>query len=116
MEKGYEAYDLCIDDGQQVYQIVDQYDGWARVQAGTTVVMRIIAHQQVMSGELQLCPRPGCKAWNSGNPGCPSIDWYDYSNVIYTLCFVLNYLTAINVMQGFKYLGWVATLHPYHCL
>ena len=60
MEQG--RYDLCIDQGAQVFPIDGQRD-WSRVEPGTRVVMRAILFQQRPIGTRRhQCPR--CKTWN----------------------------------------------------
>ncbi|KAG1867996.1 hypothetical protein C8R48DRAFT_126343 [Suillus tomentosus] len=45
MEQG--QYDLCIDDDKQVIQLTSH--GWPRIEAGTTIVMRVILEQEIGS-------------------------------------------------------------------
>lgn len=76
MKKGPDAYDLCIDDGRQAVQLTSQQDRWQRIEAGTTVVMRIIHYQSepILYVDKYKCPKPGCNTWNKGTGGS-SIDW-----------------------------------------
>ena len=66
MEEGW--YDLCIDEGTQVIQLTSEFDGWSRMEAGTTIVMRVVIEQQTtpFEGRYQChC----CGTWNDFDLG-----------------------------------------------
>ncbi|KAG2127125.1 hypothetical protein DEU56DRAFT_821298 [Suillus clintonianus] len=60
MESG--KYDLCIDEGPRVTQLTSHQ--WSRLEAGTTIVMRVIIEQQ-MSSSSQVSYECPCGAMNT---------------------------------------------------
>ncbi|KAI6018730.1 hypothetical protein BKA83DRAFT_1685895 [Pisolithus microcarpus] len=55
-------YDFVLDDGMMVTELTSGSDLWARVQAGTKIVMRVITEEVVTSfSERYQCP---CGTWN----------------------------------------------------
>lgn len=91
MQRGSDAYDLCIDDGKQVFELTSQQERWARVDSGTTIVMRIIEYQPEIASAWAGYPCPRCDTWNDGSDGSSSIDWYStllYYHVIVKVTMV----------------------------
>jgi len=66
-------YDLCIDRGNQVIQVADQYNGWSEVHPGTKIVMRILLLQE-QEGQVKQFRCPRCKAWNIAGSTETSMD------------------------------------------
>jgi hypothetical protein len=76
MEQG--QYDLCIDDDRQVTRLTSQ--GWPIIEAGTTIVMRVVFEQKAYYGVDYKCHfcgaanRSGAKYSLQRQVNC-SINW-----------------------------------------
>jgi len=96
-------YDLCIDGCKDVATIGSQQD-WMRVEAGTTIVMRIIrVLEEPTNPRKYQCPR--CKMWNRAPGDSPSIDWSVYLFAL--LAHLMEYIIKHWVRRPISNFGYV---------
>jgi hypothetical protein len=66
-------FDFCIDDGIQVEQLMNGSMGWQNIEAGTTIVMRVVFEQMAILSLTYACHL--CGASNSLTSFSKSEGW-----------------------------------------